>query len=309
MAPHPPETVEWVEECHKEHEYLYPVCLPMLDEPQKWTSLVDGGYKTAFVGRKTLIKPSRRAYLRELEKADLSQVYSAVNEAQETAWELNQDVLEVLTYCWDKGLPVAELPPRENLPVADKPETFASPEERKEWKAVAMATHNLNRSFLSKRLSILQLLAQTRLFVGKTFYYPYHVDFRGRMYTIPKFLDPQGPDVARGLLRFAREEMMTTPEHVRHLAIHGANCFGLDKTPFAERLAFIAAEQTKILNVYRDPLDNRWWEEAEKPWQFLAFCFEWGRYLEQGLPCPTKLPCQVDGSNFRFWSSMRPRYL
>ena len=43
-------------------------------------------------------------------------------------------------------------------------------------------------------------------------------------------------------------------------------------------------------------MTNRWWEEAKEPWQFLAWCLEYGAWLgDKTTLC--YLPCQMDGSN------------
>ena len=38
------------------------------------------------------------------------------------------------------------------------------------------------------------------------------------------------------------------------------------------------------------------WREANKPWQFLKWCFEWAGYLEQGFNFASRMPVALDGS-------------
>jgi DNA-directed RNA polymerase len=52
----------------------------------------------------------------------------------------------------------------------------------------------------------------------------------------------------------------------------------------------------RIRRVAHDPLDCRWWQEADDPWQFLAWCLEAGELLETGRVF-TRIPCYVDGTN------------
>ena len=44
------------------------------------------------------------------------------------------------------------------------------------------------------------------------------------------------------------------------------------------------------------PIANRQWEDADNPFQFLAFCDEWKRYNETGDGFISHIPVNVDGS-------------
>ena len=54
------------------------------------------------------------------------------------------------------------------------------------------------------------------------------MDFRGRLYPIPVLLQPQGSDLAKGLLRFARGKP-ADEKSIKCLEIHGANMYGYKK--------------------------------------------------------------------------------
>ena len=45
-----------------------------------------------------------------------------------------------------------------------------------------------------------------------------------------------------------------------------------------------------------DPIGNRQWEDADSPFQFLAFCDEWKRYHETGDGFISHIPVNLDGS-------------
>jgi DNA-directed RNA polymerase len=135
------------------------------------------------------------------------------------------------------------------------------------------------------------------------FYFPYNLDFRGRVYTIPAYLQPQGDDVARGLLHFADGKALDTPEAEEWLAIHGANCLAeisgikLDKLPLAERAQWVRDNSAEIVAVAEDPFTNDWWMSvADTPFQFLAFCFEWAQYQREGCSFLSRIPVAMDGS-------------
>jgi DNA-directed RNA polymerase len=65
-----------------------------------------------------------------------------------------------------------------------------------------------------------------------------------------------------------------------------------------ERVEWVNKQRQEIQKVFDDPHTNTWWTEADEPWQFLAFCFEWGGLLKAGgQGYKTYLPCQMDASN------------
>ncbi len=45
-----------------------------------------------------------------------------------------------------------------------------------------------------------------------------------------------------------------------------------------------------------NPYENRFWVDADKPWQALAFCFEWAGYRREGFAYESHLPVQMDGT-------------
>jgi DNA-directed RNA polymerase len=81
------------------------------------------------------------------------------------------------------------------------------------------------------------------------------------------------------------------------LAIHGANCYGIDKVSFEERTAWVETFTASILESAFDPFGTEFWRLADKPWPFLAFCMEWAAYLIAGDDHVTHLPVALDGSN------------
>src|SRR5690606_30613222 len=113
------------------------------------------------------------------------------------------------------------------------------------------------------------------------FFFPFQLDFRGRAYTMPSGLTPQGDDLAKGLLTFA-DAVPLGDEGVDWLAIHGANSFGIDKVSFEERIAWVGENERMILACAADPLEHRECMAADSPFVFLAFCFEWSAAVASG---------------------------
>ena len=301
------ETMRWIEEEHNRCEILTPVWLPTIVPPKPWTSPTSGGYWSNRVRRLTVIKTHSRGHLDELAEHDMPLVYDALNAMQHTAWRVNRRVLDVVRTLWAANSTVGAIPSAVDLPIPKRPQfsidlpkeawTDAQLNEYRDWKREASNTHAANVRLKSVRLQFLKTLAVAELFEHEDeIYFPYQLDFRGRAYAVPMFLNPQGADLSRGLLEFANGVPITDEVARSWLAIHGSNCFGNDKVSLEDRVKWVEENQDAILAVAADPYANQWWADADKPWQFLAFCFEWADFVREGYGFISTLPVQMDGS-------------
>lgn len=291
----------WIQRYNADQEVLRPLWLPTVEAPKDWVSVWRGGYDPdAGLPPLTLIKTYDMDYLRGLNTEDMKPVTDAVNHVQSTAWRVNEKVLEVARWAWDNDREIGEMCRRSDYELPPFPARASEDKElKKEYSRKCGTIHNLNLSMRSQRLHIIKTLWMAGKYAGKKFYYPHQLDFRGRLYPIPYFLSPQGTDLAKSLLCFDETQTIWQPEtEARWLAIHGANQFGNDKVTFDERVAWVHSRKNEIFEVCKDPITNDWWTEADEPWQFLAFCFEWGAMLEcGGRGFKTRLPVAMDASN------------
>lgn len=303
-----PKVVEWIEARNSQCEALAPYYMPCVIPPRPWTGSYDGGYHSGVVRSLTLVKTRNHNYLEELNncREDMEVVYESINAMQDTAWKVNRQILAVANEAWDRGLSIGKLPPREDLRVPDCP----LPEDRKSselddeekrkfmaWKATATEYHATNAKFLSKRLLCTKTLWLANKFKDEpAIYMPYQLDFRGRVYAMPYFLNPQGDDLGKALLTFAEAKEIGTGSGAGWLAIHGANLFGYDKVSLEDRIGWVEEHNDRISAIAQDPFSDYWWTEADKPWQFLAFCFEWAGFLAEGYSFKSSLPVALDGS-------------
>jgi len=291
------DTCSWLEKAHETCEELRPFNMPMIAEPLEWFGLSGGGYHM-HESRRPLVKPINSGVLPELSNRDLGEVVPAVNFLQSAQWELNTEVYEIYKHFWDRGIPVGGLPPREDVPYPPRPDDIATNEAaRLVWRRAAAESFVKNIAHRSSRIHAAKTSLVAKEFTDRPFYFPYQADFRGRLYPVPYFLQPQGPSESRGLLRFHRSDLVVTgSDAAGWLAVHGANTWGEDKCTFDERKQWVYDHVRDILLVYHDPIENQWWAEADKPWEFLAFCLEWGEMLTEGYVM-SKLPVMIDGSN------------
>ncbi len=181
-------------------------------------------------------------------------------------------------------------------------------EARAAWRRRAAVVKNLEHERKSQALSFMKTLLVTReVSPEEALWFPFNCDFRGRIYPVASYLSPQGDDLSRGLLTFAEGKALGEGGGV-WLALHGARCLGettdglkLTKAPLQERVDWIVGHTVEIEQVAADPLAFRWWEDADDPFQFYAFCVEWAAFVQherrgEGAEFVSHLPCSMDGS-------------
>jgi DNA-directed RNA polymerase len=303
-----PETMEWINEENNRCEALAPVYLPTIIPPRPWTSPFEGGYWTPRVRRLNVIKTYSREYLEELAEHEMPDLYDALNIMQHTAWCINQPVLEVLRNLWNHGSTLGGIPSADDLPLPPKPhflETGLPSEEWtdehreafKQWKRAATDVYAANAKLKSLRLQFAKVLMVAEMFEHEEeIYFPHQLDFRGRAYAVPMFLNPQGSDVSKGLLTFANGVAINDEDARSWLAIHGSNCFGYDKASLEDRVRWVEEHEEQIIACAEDPYNVKLWADADSPFQFLAFCFEWTEFKREGWGYISTLPIQMDGS-------------
>lgn len=297
---------DWAAEFEKERGLLYPMYLPLKVPPRAWESINDGGYHTTGL-RLKFIKTKGRDHREYVNLHDPAHHRKAVNNMQRTAWQVNDDVLKVQEEIYAKGLGIG-MPSNQQIKPQPFPEhltdvpkellTDEQKEEIKDWKQRAKSAYGREQQRKGQVIAFMQTHKLAKeLRSWDKFYYAYTCDFRGRIYCATSGLSPQGADTAKGLLRFANPVTLGK-DGVKWLAIQGANTFGEDKLPYDERVAWIKSHEESIRRTVEDPIGARtWWGSADKPYQFLAFCFEWARCdYGRNHNADGHLPVGLDGS-------------
>ena len=292
-------TREWIKNRNGFNELLNPEYLPTVMPPKAWSTVTGGGYWTKELPELDLVKQKNKLFKKELENFDMPEVYSAVNTMQNTPYKINTFILHVMQEAWDKGLAVGGMPPNVNYDIPNKPHDIeTNSASRKEWKKKAVMVHTENARMFSKRLLYAKIMWLADKFKDyATLYFPLQLDFRGRAYCVPAFLNYQSITGAKALLSFAHGKEITKENKGDYwLAIHGANMFGEDKISLQERVEWVNKNEDWILKCAEDPMNNRKWEDASNAYQFLAFCDEWSKFKKEGYGFVSHIPVSVDGS-------------
>lgn len=279
---------------------------PMIVPPADWTTQWDGGYLTnACTKRRPIMGTRVAADIHILDDVEMPEVYSALNRIQSVPWRVNERVFDVMDRFWLEGNGVGKLPMGNPIPLPKRP--WSSDAEREKLKATnkeVIETWNLQASEIHARndmadihnKSLTELLAladEYRKF--DRFFFPWTLDWRGRFYSDTCYLHPQGDKRAKALLEFA-EGRPVTERSFYWTKMELTGRFGFDKATVDERLAWVDEHEELILLAAENPLDERFWCEADDPYGFLAVCFEWQGLKENGLNHITHLPHYVDGS-------------
>ncbi|KAK4454202.1 hypothetical protein QBC34DRAFT_155116 [Podospora aff. communis PSN243] len=276
--------------------------LPMVCPPDPWSKFNRGCFVETEVNilRIKLGEKDQEYYARAaIANGDMSQVMKGLDVLGKTAWKINRPVLNVMLQAWNSGEAVANLPPANpEVEVPEEPAESEDPLVRRRWLKEIKAAEQEKAGIHSNRCFINFQLEIARAFRDQTFYLPHNLDFRGRAYPIPTYLNHMGADNARGLLRFAKGKPLGD-NGLRWLKIHLANVYGFDKASLKDREDFATRNMDEIIDSVTNPLGGRgWWLKGEDPWQVLATCFEIKAACES--PDHTKfvscLPVHQDGT-------------
>jgi DNA-directed RNA polymerase, mitochondrial len=274
--------------------YVKPDYLPTVVPPKPWTSHWGGGYHTDSVSPLTLIKTHDAETLNI--NGSNQFVLDAINALQNVGWRINRQVLDVFEEAVAARLPISALPAETHGIQYVKLTEDMDDEERARQRLANIRKFEAVREADAQWITVHQIKRMAHDYKDHEFWFPYSMDFRGRMYPMVAHLNPQGTDAAKGLLVFSKGKPLTKAGW-QWLMIHGANSWdnGLTKESFEARIDFIKRNEQRILQCAEHPLDDTYWSGAENPWQFLAFCFEYAR-LKRDPSADSVLPIGMDGT-------------
>jgi len=222
--------------------------LPSLEPYAPWTS---SRHATGI----QMVKTADQEVLEILKPETHPLVFESLNRSQSVGWRINEEIYNIYTWA-----------------LRNKTEAFADIWEMQNPEAKA-----------SKIREAKAIGSIAKRYLGLTFYHLYTYDFRGRKYVSTAYLHEQGTDLAKGLL--LREDKKPIGEQgffwlCISIASNWAGDAGredgrkTDKIPLEERVYWVLDNEEVLHSYVENPKVNQGWMHAEKPWQFLAACFE-----------------------------------
>ena len=308
--------------------FIDPKHQPMEVRPRPWTSPWNGGYLKTDV--KLVRAPPSSSLDDALAAADLQTLFDGLNALGDTSWQVNRGVFETGVKLWERGGDTAGLVSKTDVDVPTKSkflkkeeaeflsqkaeddvggeseEQFDESQALRKLKRARRAAKKTNRELFSQRADTQYRLDHAKTFANKErFYLPHNVDFRGRAYPVPVYLQHMGADLTRAMLTFSTPGVRLGERGVYWLKVHLANLLGADKKSFDERVAVAEEALPRAIEVGRDPLSDanlEWWSKHEDPFQLLAACKEFanavGRHGGEAAieEFHSTLPVSMDGS-------------
>ena len=276
--------------------------LPMVCKPKPWQGVNDGGYflQASNIMRSTPGETLQPAYMKAAMESDgLQQIREGLDVLGTTSWCVNRELFAVMLEAWNTGEAIANLAPLDPpLAIPSRPAREEGPEAQKAWHIQVREIENERSAHHSLRCFQNFQMEVARAYRNEKFYLPHNLDFRGRAYPLPPYLNQMGADNARALLVFGEAKPLGS-NGLRWVKIQVANLYGYDKANFSEREQFA---MDHLEDIY-DSADNglhgkRWWLQAEDPWQCLAACMELTNAMRHPDPTqfPSRLPIHQDGS-------------
>jgi DNA-directed RNA polymerase len=275
-----------IDDGHAIRQHMRPMYKPMIIKPYPWKPDQHGGYVKL---RSHLVSKAFPEQKDLLEKADLTQVHECLNVLNSKSWQVNPKILNVAMEIWKTGGGCAGLPKADDAPLPPRPEDIETNiKAMKTWKRQAHLIHSSNDRNKGMRCAFnMKLSSAEEMKDREEFYFPHYLDFRGRAYPVPPYLNHHGDDLSRAMLRSAKGK----PHDSEWLLIHLANMCGADKMPFNERVEYSLDNLGEFKRWAKDPLEHVGWMDMDKPFQALA-----AAYALSDDDDAAKLPIQIDGT-------------
>ena len=274
------ETLKWIDSFNSRASELFPYYLPCKSVPPDWTSVISGGYEFPENINWHFVKRKNRQTVKDTyANEDLSLVFSAANRLQRTPFRITS-----------RTLAVVHLGEGEENSIRDNHLRF--PNGTKEWKRCQALMHSRRRKRIPQIIQNKTIRELAKDHISSDIYFPVQADFRGRLYYVPKLLNPQGPDKAKGLLEFAEGKLVRGNEH--WFLIGGANRYGI-KGSFEDRQEWALKHEKWIKAVASDPEQHQsFWQDSECPMEFLQWCFEFDAWMKNRISFKSHLPVKLD---------------
>ena len=313
-----PQAQREVDSDMERQSWMSPMWGVMLCPPNPWTSMYSGCYLSEkmssmvrLVKEYTYAQEQSVRYDFELAetKGELPKYAEAVNALQNVPLKVNTKVVEVVNWCWStsqvfpkgkkfpSGVQLDELPrlDSEQWKTMDKP-------DRQRYQRDCQKIRQKNSASTTASNMMRRDLDEADSLGTSAFWIPWNLDYRGRMYPLSNFNYHRDDHIKSMFLLY--NGCLLTMFNDHWLKIHIANTGGfdrIDKQPLMDRVHWVDDNQKMLLDCAADPKGTfDIWSKADKPFQFLAGCFEWLGYCEaksnkQGFV--SHLSPSLDGSN------------
>ena len=217
-----------------------------------------------------LVRNANPAARKYFTKDHAPKVFDVINQHMSVSYNINREVLDVYNQCQE-----------------DPIFTFSNKIDLDETQLEGLERER------DKVLEIAEMVGDRR-FWEYMFY-----DSRGRIYSSAVYLTHAGSKLSKSLFLY-NEKKPIGSDGWFWLLVHTANCFGEDKLTIDARFDYANDKLDSWLEIAKDPVNNKLWQQADSPFEFLAAITEiknayqnaGGVYeYESGLPVAWDATC------------------
>ena len=297
-----------VEKKIKENSFQCSVLTPyykaMVIPPKPYSTPFNGGFHNEFLTKQPLIKTHDFTYLHTLDNKKLKDFYDAVNHLQSVPFKIDREMFNLFKEIWDNNLRLGKFPERESLlNEKGKPKgIYRDPAVDTDVKLRIKYKRDLNRVYndeIARKSKVLNTLVSIDLAVEylefERIYFAIFADKRGRLYPVGTTITYQTDQKIKSLISFANAEPLGDKGKY-WLFVHASNTWGHDKVSFDNRYKFTEDKFDEFISYAEAPLDNKGWNYADKPMEFLSACYHLKKFKEQGLDYECNLPVSMDAT-------------
>jgi DNA-directed RNA polymerase len=284
-----------------------PYFLPCVEAPKDWTAIDEGGWHTDEMRRMQPYAVANPGAWKGVQDQKASVPLRAINALQRTPWQINTRVLDAVKEV-SKHFDMGEIVGQAENPAPARPQFLEGDlkvdqmsaqqlEAFTAWKRQKREWHTQNklrRSEQNRFATCMRVSEEYREY--PEIFFVHFADFRGRLYAKTLGVSPQGSDLQRGLIRFARGKALNDLKAELWFVCHGANRWGYDKTSLEDRAAWVKERDVMIRSFAQDPISNTGWMEADKPVQFLAWAMEYDQWRTSPHDFISHIPVAMDGT-------------
>lgn len=303
----------------------YPI---LILPPKPWTELKGSlGYYTEKLYKGYAVKTrgrNRKMLLKYTEKKPMTRYLNILNRMGATKWRINRKVYDIMEHILSEnivdfesqklnpyligGLPYNRSQYAEDYvditkygEIHEEGKYFGLPKDKEKYKEWYKATEIQKEVILTNRSKAIALnlaMIDAKTYVNEDeIYFSYQADSRGRFYPVQQHLNPQSKGEIKALLEFADGVPIENEEQLRWFKIFGANCYGADKEEYPDRVRIVDEILIKIKLIAHDPMKYvQHWKDADDPFKFLAWCFEYSEYLQDPVGFRSHLSIGLDAT-------------
>ena len=275
-----PEVEQKIKDNSFQCSVLTPYYKAMIVPPKPYTTPFNGGFHNEYLSKQPLIKTHDYTYLHTLDNDKLKDFYDAVNHLQSVPFKIDKDMFDVFKSIWDNNLKLGKFPDRESLlDEKGKPKgIYRDPKVDEILELRIKYKRDLNRVYndeIARSSKVLNTLVAIDLAIEylefERIYFAIFADKRGRLYCMGTTITYQTDQKIKSLITFANTEPLNEVGKY-WLYVHASNTWGNDKVSYDDRYKFTEEKLDEFISYADAPLDNKGWNYADKPMEFLNTC-------------------------------------